>query len=349
MTLLFVDGFDHYVTADFPKKWTNTPSAVYAVIHATEGRRGGGAYKQPALNASVGYISKTLAASATWVIGFAVKFTSLPTASVPMLQLLDVATLQCSLVLQADGTLAVVRGSATAVTNGASAVALASGIWHYVEFKVTIADSITADSCKVRLNGADIITVATGQDLKVSANASASQFWLGLNSNNSGPAPVWFDDVYVCNQAGSVNNDFLGDIRVDVLYPTSDGNYTAFTPSTGSSHYALVDETAPNTSDYNSGSAVNDRDSYGLSNLSALSSQTVYGVQVNSAILKDDAGAKSAANFVRSGSTDTDGASAPLGTAQSYLSQVFELDPNTAAAWTESTVNAMEAGVKVTA
>jgi hypothetical protein len=86
-----------------------------------------------------------------------------------------------------------------------------------------------------------------------------------------------------------------------------------------------------------------------MGNLAALTSQTVYGVQVNAAVLKDDAGAKSVATFVRSSSTNGDGASTVLGTSQVYVSQVFETDPNGSIAWTEASVNAMEAGVKVTA
>lgn len=54
------------------------------------------------------------------------------------------------------------------------------------------------------------------------------------------------------------------------LLPTSDGNYTQFSPSTGSSHFALVDETSCNgNTDYNSETTVGQRDSYGL-NLSSI-------------------------------------------------------------------------------
>jgi len=214
--------------------------------------------------------------------------------------------------------------------------------------KVTIADSIGANTCKVRANGVDIITVAAGQDLKNTANATASQVSLGHHGTSGGATPT-YDDLYICDGTGGTNNDFLGDCRVDTLYPTSDGNYSQFTPSTGSSHFALVDETTPNTTDYNDGATVGDRDSYGMGNLAALTSQTVYGVQVNAAIVKDDAGAKSAATFVRSSATDGDGAGVALGTSQAYVSQVFETNPNGSVAWTETTVNAMEAGVKVTA
>lgn len=345
MALLFIDGFDHYATADIGKKWSATSVGS---INATGGRRGGGSFRSSSNNGA--YVAKTLAASASFVVGMAFKYTALPTfgGNVKIIQIWDGGTSQCDLRVRGDGTLEVTRFG-TALTGGASVVSLSINTDYYIEFKVTIANSIAAGSCKVRVNGVDVITVAAGQDTQNSANATANQVRIGTVDATNSLGNVDFDDVYIADLSGSVNNDFLGDVRIDTLYPTSDGNYTAFTPSTGSSHFALVDEATPNTSDYNDGAAVGDRDSYGMGNLSALASQTVYGVQVNAAIMKDDAGSKSAATFVRSSSTNGDGAGVPLGTSQVYISQVFETDPNGSIAWTESSVNAMEAGVKVTA
>jgi hypothetical protein len=51
-----------------------------------------------------------------------------------------------------------------------------------------------------------------------------------------------------------------------ILYPSSDGNYLQWTPSTGTTHYTLVDETACNgTTDYVSTNTTTQRDSYGVS------------------------------------------------------------------------------------
>jgi len=341
MTLLFVDGFDHYATADIEKKWNtknNTPTIT------ANGRRSGGSFRT---TGNSQYVQKTFPTTSSWVIGFAFTCAALPTNAQGLAVLLDAGTVQCDLRLNIDGTLSVTR-SGTAVTGGTSSNAIAINTWYYIEWKVTIADSISANSCKVRVNGVDWLTVATSQDLKSTANASASQLRLGMSTAGA-PSSTDFDDLYVCNQSGSTNNDFLGDCRIDTLYPNGDGNYSDFTPSTGSTHYTLVDEVTPNTSDYNDGGTVGHRDSYAFGNLAAITSQTVYAVQVNAAILKDDAGSKSAATFARSVATNTDGAGTALGTSQTYVSQVFEQDPNAAAAWTESTVNAAEFGVIVTA
>mgnify|MGYP000653285074 CR=1 FL=1 len=344
MALLFIDGFDHYATADITKKWTS--AGATAVIGSTDGRRGGGAFKASLTGTSTTILTKTLTASASWVLGFAISVSALPSAATTLAALLDAGSVQCDLRLNTDGTLSITRNG-TALTNGTSVTALTTNTWYYIEFKVTIADSISASSCKARINGVDAITVATSQDTKATANASANQVRLGT-SNSSG-MQFYIDDFYCCDQSGSVNNDFLGDCRIDTLYPNADGNYSQFTPSTGSTHYDLVDETAPNTTDYNESATNGHRDSYAFQNLSALVASTIHGLQVNVAALKDDAGTRSACAMVRSSSTDSDGATVALSTSQAYISQVWETNPNGSVAWTESSVNAAEFGVKVAA
>ena len=138
------------------------------------------------------------------------------------------------------------------------------------------------------------------------------------------------------------NNDFLGDVRIDAVYPTADGTYTAWTPSTGTSHYALVDETTPNTTDYNSSNTIGQKDSYVMGNPPSLASQIIYGVRVKVAAQKDDAGSRSMKVGVRSGTTDSLSAAQALGTSQLYYTNIHEVDPGTGASWTPSGVDNME-------
>ncbi len=63
--------------------------------------------------------------------------------------------------------------------------------------------------------------------------------------------------------------------------PTSDGFYTQWTPSTGTSHFALVDETPCNgTTDYNSTTVVGNRDSYGVSLASVPDGATITRIDI---------------------------------------------------------------------
>lgn len=343
MALLFMDGFDHYATADLANKYTTVSNVGSgSVINASAGRRGGGAYT--AKNSS--YATKRIAAGvATLIAGSAVNTQGFGNgASTSTIRFVDSTVVHVSIRLESDGSIKAYRGDVTTLLGSSATGIVNLGGYNYIEVKATIND--TTGAVVVRLNGATVLTLSN-VDTRNAGNASTDGVGIGgsFGTNNE----AFFDDFYICDTAGSTNNDFLGDCRVDTLYPNGDGNYSQFTPSTGSSHYQLVDETAPNTTDYNDGANVGDRDSYAMGNLAALASQTVYGVQVNAALMKDDAGGKSASTFVRSGSTDGDGASVALGTSQVYVSQVYETNPDGAVAWTETAVNAMEAGVRVTA
>lgn len=331
MALLFMDGFDHYATADITKKYTST---AVATIAASSGRRSGGC-----LSGGTGVkVVKTIPATTSFVIGFAFNASVAPGGNRTLFVLADAGTNQCNLILNNDLTLSVARNSVV-LTGGTSVSALTTGTWNYIEWKVTIADSISAGSCVLKVNGTTWVTVTTGQDTKNTTNTTATQTWFGDTSTITG---TWlFDDFYVCDQSGSTNNDFLGDCRIDMLLPNGDGNYTSFTPSTGSSHYQLVDEATPNTSDYNQSNTTSQKDSYQMQNLTS-STGTIYGVQAIAAVMKDDAGSRLVKVGVRSSSTDSLSSVAAPSTSQLFVSNIHETDPATSAAWTDTAVNNAE-------
>lgn len=340
MALLFIDGFDHYVTADITKKWTSAGGS--GTINTSGGRRSGGALN--CINSSSS-VTKSVTATSSFVIGFAFNTSGAPALSRAIISLRDAGAAQCELNLNADLTLSVMRNG-VALTSGTSSSTLAANAYYYIEWKVTIADSIAASSCKVRVNGVDWITVATGQDTKNTANTTANQVIVGPVGSAS--ATWLYDDLYICDQSGSTNNDFLGDCRIDTQFPNGDGATTNFTCSTGTTHYALVDETAPNTTDYVDSANVGDRDLYDYTNLTALSSSTVYGVQVCAAVNKDDAGARSIALTARSSGTNSDGSTQALSTSQLFYMSVFETD-SASAQWTQTSVDSAQFGIKVAA
>jgi len=330
MALLFVDGFDHYATADITKKWNSTSGAT---IDPTGGRRGGGAFKSLAAGAA----TKAIPPSPTVVIGWAWKVGDLGGT---LLTLYNAGQVHDRLMVLGTGQMQ--AQLADGMVHATSTNSVAAGNWYYMEFKIFIHD--TAGTIELRVNGAPWFAL-TGRDTRYATYGAAVDGFMITGGNGI----AWVDDLYVLDTTGTSNNDFLGDQRVDTLYPTADGTYSQFTPSTGTTHYTLVDETAPNTTDYVDGTAAGQRDSYQFSDLTALAVQNIAGVQVNAAILKDDAGARSVCTFARSSTTDGDGASVALSTSQLYVSQVYPTNPNGGAAWSESAVNAAEFGVKVTA
>lgn len=335
MALLFIDGFDHYASADVAKKWTSNTGCTIAAT----GRRTSGSLVALGGNSA----AKTYAAASTLIAGVALSLSVLPTSARSILSLTDVGTAQVSVRLNLDGTLSVMRGPSSGTVLATSASALAAGSFNYIELKATIHN--TAGAYELRVNGVAVVGPTTSANTRNTANASANGVLLGWDGN-PGTATVTYDDFYICDGTGSTNNTFLGDVRIDTLFPTGDGASSAFTPSTGTTHWSLVDEAAVNTTDYVDGISAGDRDLYTFPALTTLATSTVYGVQVCNAALKDDAGSRSIAAVARSSSTNVDGTAAGLSTSQLVFAQVFETD-SASAAWTQTSVNAAQFGVKV--
>jgi hypothetical protein len=149
------------------------------------------------------------------------------------------------------------------------------------------------------------------------------------------------------NTTGAVNNDFLGDVTVTALYPSGAGTTSGWTPSAGS-NYQNVDETPANDdTDYNSTATLNAKDTYAMQDCAA--GADIRAVQILAAVRKGAEGPGQVKLVTRSSSTDYDGAAQGIGgTSYSYVREIRETDPATAAAWSESGWNAVEIGLKKT-
>jgi hypothetical protein len=127
---------------------------------------------------------------------------------------------------------------------------------------------------------------------------------------------------------------------------TTDGGVTWTCLGTQAA-YKLVNEPSPDDDlSYLSDSTVGDQSRV---TFAAITGQGVKGIQVYTRTRKDDAGARAYRVTCKSGATTIDnGSDIYLATGYQTISQVYETDPNTSAAWTISGVNAAEFGVKTT-
>ena len=207
-----------------------------------------------------------------------------------------------------------------------------------------IADSISASTCVIKVNGVVWVTVATSQDTKSSSNAYFNEFRIGLDNNVSGDE-IQFDDLYIIDTSGSVNNDFLGDCKVVTIYPSANGTTNSWTASTGS-NYQCVDEAQHNTdTDYVSSSTATQLDLYAMGDITG---GTVLGIRVVNVARKDDAGTRTAVQAVRTGSTNYFAGSAySVGDNYTYYGNIWENNPNTTSPWSSSEINGMEAGIRL--
>ena len=333
MSLLFLDSFDHYATADLTAKWTsitNTPAIT------SGGRRSTNCVELQ----SGEHVKKTLApGDTTGVVGFALNPGN-PSSAFDVFYFMDVASQQVGVRVLSNLTLQVQRGGST--TLGTSTLALNASTYYYIEFKALISN--TVGTYEVRVNGVNWVS-GTGADTQATANA----VWNGIDVvGGNGTALV--DDLYVLDGVASADptypdNTFLGDVRIDALFPTAEGTTIEWTPSTGTNNAALVDETPPDTTDYNSAAAT-EKDTYTMPDV-PVSGALILGYQVCLYLEKTDAGACTVAPVIRSVGSDYVGtAIAPSNGSYAYFLAPYSVDPATNLVPTEANWNAGEVGVK---
>ena len=238
---------------------------------------------------------------------------------------------------QTSGTvLTLFRADGTSL--GTATLPTTINTWYYLEMSGTIADS--GGTCVVRINGGTVINF-TG-DTK---NGGTSTNIDAVRYGSIGGSVAYWDDIYICNSSGSVNNTFLGEIRVQALLPTGTGSSTQLTPTGSANNWDNVNDIPGVDTTYNGSPTAAQRDTYALADTTLVGA--VAGVQVVSRMRKSDAGAASMKAAVKSGATVAYGTTRTLtATATTYIDQM-ETDPNTSAAWTTTNVNALELGAEV--
>lgn len=252
---------------------------------------------------------------------------------------------QLSLKITANGTLALYRGQwySGGVLLGTGNIVIKPRMLVYIELRAYI-DSVNGEY-EVRVNGVTDIS-GTGANTKGSASYGYVESF-GLYSAQR--AVTYFTDVYVRGDpSGNASDGWWGPIMVEDLHPDSDGTHRDWDRSTGSSDYTLVDEVSVANSsgltDYLFSSTAGDRLTLGQSNLS-------YGYDIkcvsHHVVVKGVGGNVRDIKFLcRSGGTTYAGDYESPFPLVPYES-LYEVDPGTSLAWTESGVNAAEFGLEI--
>ena len=324
------EGFDEWGTTQTDANshgWNTTANAP----STPAGRFSGSAYRWPN-NTNTTRVFPVAATRQT--IGFAFR-TNNAAASHTMLSMLEAGTEHARLAYNGNGTFTVSRAG-TALGTTAN-LGIAANTWYYIELDYTCADSPNG-AYELRVDG---VNVSSGSGLDTrNGGASGTMDTLRVSQPNA-TATDW-DDYY----SASGSTSFQGDCRVITNVPTSDGTYTAWTPSTGTNHYAVVDEIPYNgDTDYISTAGAGNRDTFGFPALGVTG--TVLGVQVQAIARKDDAGVRNLALVIDSNGTLSDGSSQALSASYTSYRRTDLQDPGAGpGAWTVTAVNAAQYGVK---
>ena len=334
MAVVFMDGFDSYNGTAAPNGMGGRHTLT-GTNTTTTGRFGGLAYlSNTAFTSTV--TSPAFTAVSSFSCGFGFQKVSHATTAREVIRFNNGATNHVGIGVNTDGSIYAARNGTLLGTSAASLMAI--GTWYTVEVEVVISD--TVGRVTVYLDGASVLNL-TSQDTRNGATSDVTVVQIG-NITGSGIASA-IDDLYITDSATKPTNA----LRIETLVPNGDGGTLNFTLSTGTSHFAVVDELPANTTDYASGSAIGNLDELDLTDLSATPT-AIEAVQVGAVWLKTDATARQMALEVKSGATTSTGGNYVLTTTGDKATRLLTTDPNTGAAWTASAVNALKTRTKVT-
>jgi hypothetical protein len=331
MSLRWFDGFDYSITADLTSQY-NIAGSAWRIVAAI-GRFGSGALRNIVAGGG-DIVSKFLTAQGTWIVGSAYKFTIGGKATT--IYSLQSDTTAVADVRMSSGNLIQITRNGTVLATGTNA--LLANTFYFIEFKAVLGSG----NLTVKVNGiteASVTGATVGATTANRVNLHYDQFEL----QNT------YDDYYICDGQGSVNNDFLGDMRVEALVVSAVGTYQEWSVTGGGgSHVTAVSEASPDgDTSYVASSTLNQRETYNFPDLSSVPT-LIAGVKLTGIVRKDDAGIRGIKPMFRISTTDYLGTEMGVGDSYGYLASIFETNPATSAAWTGSDVNALEAGFKLT-
>ena len=348
MSLRFLESWDHEISGegDASVKWDLfAPGA--GLVGPTAARTGVNGFNLAA-GAGNELFDKTLTAQATWIVGTALNIQAAANPlDLRLINTYDGTDVQCWVETNENTpgyTLSLVRDATVVATSGADAIPL-DATWYYMELKNTIADAGGLLECRINTS---VVVTFTG-DTKATVNATADKIRFGF----LGSYQHYFDDIYICDGAGAVNNNYLAGstspyFRVEALLPGGAGTTTDWTPAAGS-NFQNVDEADPDSdTTYNSTATQDAIDTYALGNLAG-GNITIAGVQWVGFVRDEAVGNTALKRVIRSGGTNYFGAAFDPGTAYDYALEILETNPDTSAAWTRNGVNGVEAGIQLTA
>jgi hypothetical protein len=190
--------------------------------------------------------------------------------------------------------------------------------------------------CTVKVDGVTDATY-TGDTTNGLENVRTFRF-----GRSTGYIGFYLDDIVVSDSG------WLGNQLIQLIVPTGAGSSTQLTPSTGN-NYACVDEIPASDTDYVSGNTADLLDTYAMRNLiGTIGSVTATNacVRMNYEGTPTPTKQKIAIN-----SNGTMAYGSDVSTTLSFVDQfqLFELNPDGNVAWTESSINALECGVKLVA
>ena len=347
MSLIFIDGFDHYQRIQ--DKWQR--GSAFDIPLFVAGRFGGQACQKQFQNA-VQSVRQDLGAQTEVFFGCAFKAPGFPSVfTESMFRLEDLAgTVICSVNLLPAGTLSIQAGGFTSTM----VTPISNSQYHYVEVHYIPKDAAGKGGiAELRVNEV-VVALIDGASFATTTEADDDIQTFGFMDDGTNSPLYLFDDMYILNADGTSNNGYLGDVRITTLTPGADGNSNDWTSNDPLlDNYVQAGETLMDfgVSYVESGliGAAEDYDQESFADRVIAPGQ-IFGVQVANATLRTATGGISFKNeMVVAGTRYSDDVEYTPGSTNYFIdTYVRDTDPSDDATWTEDKVAAVGSGIIIT-
>lgn len=285
----------------------------------------------------------------TCIVGFAFMVNALPGSGFyPVFAFYDTVAgaSQCNLSVSPGGQLQFFLGSTTSTAIGpvSSSGLIVPNVWNYVEMTATISSTVGFLECRV--NGATVVTMPASENTKATANTWLNGFWVNqdFGANNN----TFIDDIYSLDMTSRTS--YLGIVQCRGEAPNANSGVSgrnAWTPTNPTNvNFSNTANNPPSATEYNFSSTAGQFDMFRYPNFPT-GTTAVYALQQWATLLLDSAGSRTVSLDCYSSGTDSlTTAFAPSLSAALYR-QISTVDPNTSAAWTVTSAQAAELGVKL--
>ncbi len=339
MAVLWIEGFEGFgTTPDVAPVPVGIVGRKYpSVLQESTFRIKTGRYGRAVqLNAICSMVSPALTTDPTMIFGCAIKVKTLPGVGFesPLITLMDGGDVGINVQLLPSGGLRVYKDN---VLMGSSLETMSTGTWHYMELKTLVAASPTG-TIELRVNE-DVWYQVSNVVTQATPNTYHTNFRLAFPLVDTS-----YDDIYVLDGTGAINNDFLGPRRVDSIRPNAAGVDSDWTPDAGTNYERVNEVELDEDASYVETGVSGDQDLYGYDNTVNLTEITAIQVVAEA---KVTSGSMELQLVTKSGATEsTHSCGTIVSTDYITCSGVGELNPDTSLPWTPGEIDAAQFGVK---
>lgn len=338
--VIFMDGFDAY---DFSKNNTAAPNiASKWIIAAGDQLRGaGGRYGGQCVHLGetiFGTNIRTYFNENPFYQSGTIAFAALTSSIAGMegnnsfFNLMHNNSVQFGIGMSNIGTVRLYRGGTIVAESIPNLVR--TNDWHFIEMEYVGHASV--GRATLYLDGVKVI------DFAGNTQAQAPYGFNGLQLSAGNGSGVFIDDLFITDQPVRV-----GERRIETLRPNGDVSKD-FTPSDGgTSNFAMLNEPLVSADQSVSATTVGAKDLYNFTNLTT-NPASIDAVQLSVWATKTDSETRQMQTIVKSGTFETTSKSYNLPTNHLDMNRIEVKDPATNAPWTTASVNAIQAGFKIT-